>query len=328
MSVICPCCDGSVYEGSVGVYNSEISHQEYSRYHCEACDCEFWWPLEILPEVYEGELEWQYELKHQILEQDTDKGRLPFKYTYIRGVPCKGGKLLDIGCSNGKFLKYAEEIGFEVWGIDIDRKAIEAAIASGLTRVKCISLDDFLQYALKEGVRFDVVTMWDVLEHLNAPRDYIKKISSLLKESGFIAGTVPNRNRILAGASRVNSTGDYPPHHLTWWSAASLHNFLDGNGFGEVTIDFMPVGLRNIISDLQKAVGPAEHLKGLLKRRYYKRNDAAKLPLEYLEEAGNGAGRLIRILKSLRNAVFFPVAVGMYPFVRRKSKMFFYGKKQ
>ena len=78
--------------------------------------------------------------------------------------------------------------------------------------------------------RFDVVTFFEVLEHLDEPLEFLRKVKTVLKPGGYIALSVPNRRRTLD----IHGIEDNPPHHLTKWDMDSLTGFLESNGFETV----------------------------------------------------------------------------------------------
>jgi 2-polyprenyl-3-methyl-5-hydroxy-6-metoxy-1,4-benzoquinol methylase len=327
MEIVCPACNAKVYGSRIQTYKSELSNKEYSLYHCSKCDLQFWQPMKIIPAIYEEALEWQYDLKHDSDYIYPKNKIIKSKYSFIKKIPIRKGTLLDIGCANGAFLKYANELGYDTWGIDIDRISIEAAKKIGLQNVFSMSLEEFVLFATQKNIFFDVITLWDVLEHLDDIREYVDKSKQLLKKDGYIVGTIPNRNRLFAEASRINTTGDYPPHHFTWWSSRSLINFLNGEGFRNIKIIYLPNSLQNVIVNLQKKISLLERIKGILKRMISKREDSEKLPLEYIEFSQKKSSASLKLLKQIRNIIFFPIALIVYPFGRNKSKMFFQAQK-
>jgi 2-polyprenyl-3-methyl-5-hydroxy-6-metoxy-1,4-benzoquinol methylase len=130
-----------------------------------------------------------------------------------------------VGCNNGVFLAEAEKMGYDVTGLDFNRYAIEAGKqAFGLKKLYCCTLDEFSTNFPSE--RFDVITFFEILEHLEDPNKFIETIKGMLNPKGFIALSVPNRHMV------VNSLGatDYPPHHLTKWSSKAIKTFLESHG--------------------------------------------------------------------------------------------------
>lgn len=89
------------------------------------------------------------------------------------------GRLLDVGSGAGLFVREARRRGWEVVGIDL--------VAGGSDTIQ----GDFDTFEF-DAVPFDVVTMWDVLEHLPDPLSSLKKAHSLLKDGGLLVVRVPN----------------------------------------------------------------------------------------------------------------------------------------
>jgi ubiquinone/menaquinone biosynthesis C-methylase UbiE len=98
----------------------------------------------------------------------------------ITGPP-NGRPLLDVGCYTGVFVEIAARHGWDAWGLEPSRWAVEQARARGLHVVQG-TLDTA---KLPEG-GFDVVTMWDVIEHLTDPRRALQRSHRLLKPGGLL----------------------------------------------------------------------------------------------------------------------------------------------
>jgi 2-polyprenyl-3-methyl-5-hydroxy-6-metoxy-1,4-benzoquinol methylase len=93
------------------------------------------------------------------------------------------GRLLDIGCNAGIFLDVAQRSGWKVEGIELSKWAAWEAKKRYGVRVK---VSDFESVKYKSKY-FDVITMWDVLEHYIDPVVALKKARKLLKDDGVIA---------------------------------------------------------------------------------------------------------------------------------------------
>jgi 2-polyprenyl-3-methyl-5-hydroxy-6-metoxy-1,4-benzoquinol methylase len=139
---------------------------------------------------------------------------------------------LDVGCGNGDFLELAKKAGWEPFGVEPSDGAANFARSRGLD-VVCGTLES-AGYAA--GL-FDVVTMWDVLEHLPEPRRAAEEVHRLLTAGGFLVIRVPNtdfqllkafvRETIFRG-QRVSLQGNY---HLNHFSPTSLRRLLMSTGF-------------------------------------------------------------------------------------------------
>jgi len=95
--------------------------------------------------------------------------------------PTDSRRLLDVGCYIGVFLEIAQERGWEAWGVEPSRWAVEEARRKGL-RVMAGTLEE-AEFA---DELFDVVTMWDVIEHLTDPMGKLREVHRILKRDGIV----------------------------------------------------------------------------------------------------------------------------------------------
>jgi 2-polyprenyl-3-methyl-5-hydroxy-6-metoxy-1,4-benzoquinol methylase len=138
--------------------------------------------------------------------------------------PHQKGRLLDIGCGNGAFAAFAAAMGYEVTGLDVDSTSIEIARSRGLSRATFHQggLDDFS--AASAGAEFDVVSMFEVFEHLERPVETLEVIRRLLRKGGLFVGSLPNTGRLLMW--RLYMDYEMPPYHLTYWTVKSWTEYL------------------------------------------------------------------------------------------------------
>jgi len=245
MNIICPSCGNEIREDHFKrKYLYKTLNKEYKLYHCDKCDLEFWTPLEFVKEIYENEELRPYEEFHQgVIDLSDDH------FMFLRSYEGKadGLKLLDIGCANGSFIYKAKELGFDVYGIDVDSKSIQTAREKfGLKNVYNMSLDEFVEYAKREGLKFDVITFFQVLEHQTDPSGFIQKVKELLSSGGKVVGAVPDRDRGFAEFTRIWSNYDFPPHHFMWFNKKSLENIFLTNSF-KVRVSKLKLSFKMII---------------------------------------------------------------------------------
>ncbi len=139
------------------------------------------------------------------------------------------GKLLDIGCGGGFFLKAAEERGWDPHGIDIVPDFVEFARNElQLKNVHCRSLEQ----SNYEKHYFDVIVLWDLIEHLPRPADFLKTINSILRPGGILVIWTPNtKNATWVKGKWVGYTS---LQHLYFFSTLTLKKMLNSSGFGLV----------------------------------------------------------------------------------------------
>ncbi len=95
--------------------------------------------------------------------------------------PPDGKRLLDVGCHIGVFVEVAQQRGWDAWGVEPSRWAAEQAQARGLQIV-----NGTLATCGFEDASFDVMTMWDVIEHVPDPKADLFQAYRLLKPGGSV----------------------------------------------------------------------------------------------------------------------------------------------
>lgn len=98
----------------------------------------------------------------------------------------RGKTFLEVGCGTGIVLRLLESLGFRVFGLDINKKALEYAKRG--TKATLIQ-KSFLTYNTKK--LFDVVGAFDVLEHIRSDEKFLRKSHDVLKPGGHVFLTVP-----------------------------------------------------------------------------------------------------------------------------------------
>jgi len=101
--------------------------------------------------------------------------------------PFKNLKILDVGCAAGYFLELAKRNGFETSGIEISKEA--ANFARREFNLEIISPD---LLSAPDNKKYDIITMFHVLEHLPYPKEHLNKVYNLLNPGGMLFVQVPN----------------------------------------------------------------------------------------------------------------------------------------
>lgn len=137
------------------------------------------------------------------------------------------GHLLDYGCAVGLMVKAAADAGWTAVGYErSDWAAQYGRDTFGLDIVR----GDGESIPQFEG-RFHVVTMWDVLEHLEHPREVLESVAGWLKPGGLLALNTVNSSSLGARLAGAHWRHLAPPHHLQFFSRASLERLLQDCGF-------------------------------------------------------------------------------------------------
>lgn len=140
----------------------------------------------------------------------------------------KKGALLDIGCGQGVFLQHMQQQGFEVHGLDVSPVACQ--LASEKVGKDNIFKGGLFSVNLPQR-RYDVITLWHVIEHVNNPVKTLKKIHTLLKDDGLLIICCPNFDSILRLFFKDKWYPLCLPHHLFHFTLQTLTNVLELTGY-------------------------------------------------------------------------------------------------
>ena len=138
----------------------------------------------------------------------------------------KKGKLLDVGCAVGFFLKIAKEHGFEPFGVEISSDLSKLA----RERYGLNVITGTLENTNFKSDFFDVVTLFSVLEHVPDPLGTLKTINRCIKKEGVLLIKVPNYNRVFF---RLNWKKDtiWGKVHLFYFTPKTITELLKRAGF-------------------------------------------------------------------------------------------------
>lgn len=135
----------------------------------------------------------------------------------LKHISSENKKLLDIGCAYGFFLEKAREKGFDVYGIEIEKKA--AAYARHNLKLNVINKNFF---NAKLNQKFDIITMWYVLEHFENPERVLSKIMQFLKPGGIVCISLPNGNGAFYRFNKNKWVAIHPDAHFFDYTTKSL----------------------------------------------------------------------------------------------------------
>jgi 2-polyprenyl-3-methyl-5-hydroxy-6-metoxy-1,4-benzoquinol methylase len=153
----------------------------------------------------------------------------------------KTGKLLDVGCGIGLFLNEAKKRGWQVYGTEFTDRAIEICTKNGITMHQG-KLDPKW---FPEGT-FDIVTSFEVLEHINNPIEEVQNINKVLRTGGLFYFTTPNFNAFERYMLKSNYNVIGYPEHLSYYTKHTVNYLLSGNGFKKKKITTTGISLTRI----------------------------------------------------------------------------------
>lgn len=189
----------------------------------------------------------------------------------------KTNKLLDVGCGRGWFLDEAKKRGWEVYGSEYADEAVALCKQKGLQMHQgkltpnSFSLNDF-----------DVITSFEVIEHINNPNEELTNIQGFLRKGGLFYCTTPNFNSVMRYYLKTDYNVICYPEHLSYYTKKTLTEAAQKNGLKKVK--FLSTGIS--ISRLKNSKKPklAETPRGVSEDEQLRQNISNKW---YLKLAKN-----------------------------------------
>ena len=223
---ICPICSNNntieyLYKNLIG---------DKSILKCNNCEIEYLYPYPTekeLSEIYsDSYAAWG------IGQEDTFSKMKREKFKRLLKDISKyrtNGKLLDIGCGPGYLMKEAKNIGFDVYGVEVGKKASDIAKKEfGDNNI----YNGTLETSHFEKNYFDIIVMSDLLEHVKNPVEILKKSRELLNNTtnSYIILTTPNTNSFTCKTMK-SKWSHYNIEHIHYFNKKSMETLANNTGF-------------------------------------------------------------------------------------------------
>jgi 2-polyprenyl-3-methyl-5-hydroxy-6-metoxy-1,4-benzoquinol methylase len=214
--------DGGAPEGAAAYNCTSFGHRTHPPiWECRDCGMLFQWPMRSAHELLRA---------YQDVEDPLYVAEKGNRYHTFRRVlkalgPARGRTLLDVGAYCGYFLDVAREGGFRPEGLELSRWAAGHARSLGFT-VHGVPLEELAA----RGTQYDVVTLWDVVEHFADPREELAAAFRLVRPGGRIYLSTIDASSLVA---RLLG-GQWPwlmDMHLFYFGRATLAALLEEVGF-------------------------------------------------------------------------------------------------
>jgi SAM-dependent methyltransferase len=148
------------------------------------------------------------------------------KLSYLEKIQGHKGRLLDIGCGLGLLVKDASERGWQAQGIDLDKDLIEY----GTKTFHVDLIHTRLEEANFPDGYFDVITMFNLLDHIGEPLTFLKEVERVLRPGGVIYLNLHDAGGWKAKKFKENWSAYCPPGHLYYYNLGTLEAMLHKTG--------------------------------------------------------------------------------------------------
>jgi 2-polyprenyl-3-methyl-5-hydroxy-6-metoxy-1,4-benzoquinol methylase len=164
-----------------------------------------------------------------------------------------GKRLLDVGCGIGHFVETAIDYGWKAEGLELSAPAVDFAARNG---IPVHPIDFFSDSITPES--FDVLTMFELIEHVSCPRNFLKKAEEVVVPGGLVYITTPNFNsidrRVLGAKWDVIHRA-----HLSYFTPKTLKSLVRNSS----SLEVVNISTKNISSqalgEIKKALKGAFH---------------------------------------------------------------------
>jgi len=241
-TVTCPVCQSKKLDLFHTCSDYFVSGEKFNLLKCS--DCSF----VITDSVPENEnIGKYYQSEEYISHSDTQTGLVNQLYHTVRNVMLKrkwklvkglssGKNLLDIGCGTGYFLNYIKDKGYNTVGMEPDSKARSFA----KEKFGLVVNDPITMLNEKHSGKFNVITLWHVLEHLHDLNKYLNWIYDSLEEKGVLILALPNCSSYDAKKFGKYWAAYDVPRHIWHFAPATLEKLMKSYKFSLRKIKRMP----------------------------------------------------------------------------------------
>lgn len=227
-SISCPCCKQA---GPLSSFSIELTTsgrlRNFEIHECGTCKHAWLATDRASHEIIESVYNHDY-AGHRLDQHFERRCREEIKGNISRLIS-PPADLLDVGCGNGSFILAAKENGYDALGIDISAEGVAIANKRGATALNV----DFLTHDF--GQLFDVITMWDVIEHLREPEIFLTRAKKLLSPDGILIIKTPSIGKpclqLVRTIKRAAPSLLQTPDHVQFWTKTSMDALLTRTGF-------------------------------------------------------------------------------------------------
>jgi SAM-dependent methyltransferase len=237
----CKFCNSGKVKNIRNIFSDYIN-QNFILYECEDCKCRFF-------DIAEHKIDlgaYYQEVSEDIYEVISKPSKakrtwLKQKQRIIKYLGKNPDSILDVGCRTGNFLmNFNKEIQRE--GVELSSTYTSICRERGLT-----VYNDFLENINFNG-KYDVVSCYAILEHLQYPIVFINKLQTLVNPDGLLVIMIPYyksfKEKILS-TFNIKWHMYNPPEHLNFYSKVFLENYLKQNRFKLIKSYYSSGGMFN-----------------------------------------------------------------------------------
>ncbi len=234
----CPVCEESQFLPLTSCIDNTVSHETFKIIKCTHCDFTLTSPRPDDSKLGDYYLSDNY-ISHSnkattLLDRIYLLARrftLQWKVNLVLKYYSNHTKIsiLDYGCGTGEFLKSCKDAGFTISGVEPSETARAKSSETNQTKIQ-ESIESL------EGQKFNIITMWHVLEHVPNFEEVIQKLKSKIADDGILLIAVPNYKSFDGQYYKNHWAGFDVPRHLWHFSSGTMKKVLNKNKLSLIDI--------------------------------------------------------------------------------------------
>lgn len=232
----CPVCGSGQSQPFISCKDYTVSQETFNIVSCSACGFKY-----TSPRPSDDTIGQYYKSEDYVSHTNTKKGFINRLYHTVRSYTLKKklgliesfvsrGTILDYGCGTGMFLNTCKEAGWKSFGFEPDSDARTIASKKGLS---VFNTKESLALELGNA-KFDVITLWHVLEHVTDLDDTLSFFKNHLSDKGTLIIAVPNYTSFDAQYYKEYWAGYDVPRHIYHFNLDSVSKLLSKFGFTHI----------------------------------------------------------------------------------------------
>ncbi|WP_339813577.1 class I SAM-dependent methyltransferase [uncultured Imperialibacter sp.] len=225
----CPICTNTDLRNSLICKDYLVSQQSFAISICSSCGLLITNPRpskETISQFYDSSSYLSHNSDGSLMSRLyslAQRYTLWYKFRLVKRLAKPGSRLMDYGCGVGQFMQYMQSNKYEVTGIEPSDVGLSKA------RSKEMLVYQTLSEAKESAAKFDVITLWHVLEHVHDLNTTIKQLKKLLNKDGHVVIAVPNTKSWDAQHYKENWAAYDVPRHLFHFDDENIKMLLKSN---------------------------------------------------------------------------------------------------
>lgn len=235
--IVCPICDSNSFHPFLTTQDYTVSQKDFQLQQCSSCSF-----VVTSPRPDQDSISEYYKSEKYISHSGGRKNLMDKVYIQARYITLKwkhelisqfkkSGSILDYGCGTGEFLHFMQIKNWKGSGVEPSETARSKAIELTKTEI--------FDHLKSTKDKFDVITLWHVLEHVHDLNRKIDELITHLKDDGIIFIAVPNRESEDAKKYKNFWAGYDVPRHLWHFSQSNMKQLLFKHGLHLLTTEPM-----------------------------------------------------------------------------------------